>query len=69
MQELNNNSDRLLQRYNQHKEEMAAKLVVVTTSCKILKTKFQKDATRAKDELDTFQAKYEMGETQHKSKL
>ena len=38
-------------------------------SCEILKVKFQQDATKAKEELDTLHVKYEMCETQIKAIL
>ena len=46
---------------------MVAKLTNVTTSCETLKVQFQQDATKAKEELNTLQAKYEMGEAQIKA--
>ena len=48
---------------------MEGKLPNITTSCEILKVKFQQDATKAKEELDTLHVKYEMCETRIKAIL
>ena len=50
-------------------KEMEVNLANVTTSCKILKVKFQLDTTKAKEELDTLRVKYDMGEMRIKAIL
>ena len=50
-----------------HTQKLEAQPANVTTSCVILKAKFERDATKAQADLNLLRAKYEMGEARIKA--
>ena len=61
LKESADNSDRLLQCFDQLTDEMEARITTVTTSCDIIKAELQWEAEKAKRELAILQAKIQNG--------